>query len=59
MSSGSPGFSRWEVCRDRADCRERLIRLMNVEEIVRICHPGVPALAGGMPAGTGPTAGNA
>jgi|GEM_PF-6337518 len=27
MSSGSPGFSRWDACRDRADCRERLIRL--------------------------------
>jgi hypothetical protein len=25
---------------------------MNVEKIVRIWRPGVPALAGGMPAGT-------
>jgi len=25
---------------------------MNFEKILRICHPGVPALAGGMPAGT-------
>jgi hypothetical protein len=24
---------------------------MNVENIIQICHPGVPALAGGMPAG--------
>jgi hypothetical protein len=32
--------------------QERLIRLMNVEKIVRICHPGVPASAGRMPVGT-------
>jgi hypothetical protein len=22
---GSPGFSRWDACRDRASCRERCI----------------------------------
>jgi hypothetical protein len=27
-----------------------LIRLKNVAPIVQICHPGVPAFAGGMPA---------
>jgi len=40
----------------RRDRREHTVlgslsRLMNVEQIIRICHPGVPALAGGMPAG--------
>jgi len=34
-----------------ASCREHLLRLMTFENIVRICHPGVPAFAGGMPAG--------
>jgi hypothetical protein len=25
--TGSPGFSRWDACRDRAYCPERLTRL--------------------------------
>jgi len=52
---GSPGFSRLDVCRDRASCRERLIRLKpgllngdirmkHATFISRVgCWPGHPA----------------
>jgi hypothetical protein len=36
--------------RKAASCRERLIRLMNVENSPDMQYPGVPASAGGVPA---------
>ncbi len=45
MTHWSPGFSRWNACQDRASCRERLIRVMNVENIVRIRMTGSPGFS--------------
>jgi hypothetical protein len=43
-TSGSPGFSRWNTCRDGAYCPASLVRLKP-----GLRAHGVPALAGGMP----------
>jgi hypothetical protein len=57
-TSGSPGFSRWNTCRDGAYCPASLVRLTpglqsdggRASRLRPLCS-GVPASAGGIPAG--------